>query len=425
MSNDRKVQDSPAKTLRDLSSIQENRFCFDCGQRCPTYVNISIGSFVCTGCGGALRKYNQRVKSISMSNFNSQEVNFMKRRGNKACSKIYLALCNGEEPDERENNFDDYLRLKYQVQKWYRSPDSQVEEEALKENEEALSRLSQNSTQKPNHVSVNAAAGLIIMNNRPAHNPLPKPASQSHSTSEASSSKNPDYSTTSISTVSPQQHIPSLFSNMPVKEAKPTPDPTAVFDPFADFVAARPTNSVLQPSFFTQTATTAPTLSSSDLFQPVHPTHSFPAQSIPSASNDLFSTANQPPQSATAPSSSYLIASAFNPPPPVSADKYAALAELDRMGRSTAAKQQPSVPTPNSSSGMFFGPVNPGQKNPFGPPTYNPFQTPAPDIGNPFATIQKNNATTAATSSLGQNSFNPFIVSHFYCILTSTVGCSL
>nr|CDS31913.1 Arf GTPase activating protein [Hymenolepis microstoma] len=408
MSNDCKIQDSPAKTLRDLSSIQENRFCFDCGQRCPTYVNISIGSFVCTGCGGALRKYNQRVKSISMSNFNSQEINFMKRRGNKTCGKIYLALCNGKEPDERENNFDNYLRLKYQVQKWYRSPDSQVEEEALKENEEALSRLSQNTTQKPNHVSVNAAAGLIIMNNRPAHNPLPKPASQSHSTVETSAISNPDDSAVSISTVSLQQHIPSLFSTVPVKETKPAADTTAVFDPFADFVAARPTKSVLQPSFFAQIAATAPTLNSSNLFQPVHPTHSFPAQSIPSASNDFFSTVNQPSQSAIAPPSSYLISSAFNPPP-VSADKYAALAELDRMGRSTATKQQPSVSTANSSSAMVFGPVNSLQKNPFGPSSYNPFQTPAPDIGNPFATIQKNSATTAATSSLGQNSFNPFI----------------
>lgn len=54
-----------------------------------------------------------------MSNFNSQEINFIKRRGNKACGKIYLALCNGHEPEVRNNNFDDYLRLKYQVQKWY------------------------------------------------------------------------------------------------------------------------------------------------------------------------------------------------------------------------------------------------------------------------------------------------------------------
>lgn len=54
MSTNRKGLESSTKTLRDLASIQENRFCFDCGQRGPTYINMSIGSFVCTRCGGAL-----------------------------------------------------------------------------------------------------------------------------------------------------------------------------------------------------------------------------------------------------------------------------------------------------------------------------------------------------------------------------------
>lgn len=94
----------------------------------------------------------------------------------------------------------------------YRSPDPSVEEEALKENEEALSRLSQNPTRKPNHVSVNAAAGLIIMNNRPAHNPLPKPPSQSHSTVESSPTNNSVSSAVSTSSFSQQQPIPSLLS---------------------------------------------------------------------------------------------------------------------------------------------------------------------------------------------------------------------
>nr|VZI54886.1 unnamed protein product [Spirometra erinaceieuropaei] len=78
---------------------------------------MSIGSFVCTSCGGALRKYNQRVKSISMSNFSMQEIFFLKKRGNKACHKIYMALCEGE-PREKLENFDDFLRLKYEVRKW-------------------------------------------------------------------------------------------------------------------------------------------------------------------------------------------------------------------------------------------------------------------------------------------------------------------
>ncbi|KAM7541586.1 hypothetical protein Aperf_G00000043466 [Anoplocephala perfoliata] len=399
MSSTRKNQDSPAKTLRDLSSIQENRFCFDCGQRCPTYVNISIGSFVCTGCGGALRKYNQRVKSISMSNFNSQEINFIKRRGNKACGKIYLALCNGIEPDIRNSNLDDYLRLKYQVQKWYRSPDPDVEEEALKENEAALSRLSQNPTTKPNHVSVNAAAGLIIMNNRPSPAPLPKPID--NSVSNAMSTSN----------VSPKQSVPSLFSTAPAKEEK-----AATFDPFADFVAARPatvvSQSVNQLALFAQPSGMTAVSASPSFLQPVQ-THSFSAQSIPLAS-DFFTASSQPAaQSSSSASSSYLIGSAFNPPPPATADRYAALAELDRMGKANESinftTQSPNI---GNLSSVAVGSMKPPQRNPFGTSAYNPFQPPAPDGNNPFASIQSN--TTAADSAnfaspLGQNYFNPFV----------------
>ena len=32
----------------------ENKKCFDCDQRGPTYVNITVGSFVCTKCSGML-----------------------------------------------------------------------------------------------------------------------------------------------------------------------------------------------------------------------------------------------------------------------------------------------------------------------------------------------------------------------------------
>lgn len=48
------MQDFNLKALRALVAHDENRFCFDCNQRGPTYVNVTIGSFVCTTCGGAL-----------------------------------------------------------------------------------------------------------------------------------------------------------------------------------------------------------------------------------------------------------------------------------------------------------------------------------------------------------------------------------
>lgn len=230
-----------------------------------------------------------------------------------------------------------------------------------------------------------------------------------------------------------------------------------VFDPFADFVAARPVNQAVpqlinnQPSFFplSTAPTAAPTqITPQNFFQDIQPSmHSFPpAQSIPPpASNDFFSTANQPPQppqpmpgisnNAFSSSSSYLISSAFNPPPPEPADKYAALAELDRLEKASAEKplhqQQQSLSASSFAQvapSMAFGAVPMVQKNtrnPFGSggggvSTYNPFQTtanmPGPDVGNPFAMSMGSNknavsAGTAPTMPLGQNSFNPFIVS--------------
>lgn len=42
------------KTLRELAALPSNKYCFDCGQRGPTYVNVTIGAFVCSACGGIL-----------------------------------------------------------------------------------------------------------------------------------------------------------------------------------------------------------------------------------------------------------------------------------------------------------------------------------------------------------------------------------
>lgn len=47
-------EESHLKVLRELSHITGNRYCFDCGQRGPTYVNVTIGSFICMSCSGLL-----------------------------------------------------------------------------------------------------------------------------------------------------------------------------------------------------------------------------------------------------------------------------------------------------------------------------------------------------------------------------------
>ena len=53
-SNKRKQDEKHLKMLRELVALPHNKHCFDCGQRGPTYVNMTLGAFVCTSCSGLL-----------------------------------------------------------------------------------------------------------------------------------------------------------------------------------------------------------------------------------------------------------------------------------------------------------------------------------------------------------------------------------
>ena len=48
------VDEGNVKLLRALAAVGENRKCFDCGQPGPTYVNVTVGAYVCTACSGRL-----------------------------------------------------------------------------------------------------------------------------------------------------------------------------------------------------------------------------------------------------------------------------------------------------------------------------------------------------------------------------------
>ncbi|CAL1296417.1 unnamed protein product [Larinioides sclopetarius] len=78
------------QTLRELASLPANKFCFDCGQRGTTYVNVTIGAFVCSACGGLLRGLNppHRVKSLTVCSFTEVEMDRIKSRGNENNSTV-------------------------------------------------------------------------------------------------------------------------------------------------------------------------------------------------------------------------------------------------------------------------------------------------------------------------------------------------
>ncbi|XP_062439041.1 arf-GAP domain and FG repeat-containing protein 1 isoform X2 [Rhea pennata] len=125
----RKQEEKHLKLLREMSSLPPNRKCFDCDQRGPTYTDMTVGSFVCTSCSGILRGLNppHRVKSISMTTFTQQEIEFLQKHGNEVCKQIWLGLFDDRSsaiPDFRDpQKVKEFLREKYEKKRWYVPPE--------------------------------------------------------------------------------------------------------------------------------------------------------------------------------------------------------------------------------------------------------------------------------------------------------------
>ncbi|XP_034473805.1 arf-GAP domain and FG repeat-containing protein 1 isoform X2 [Drosophila innubila] len=119
----KKQDDKYLLALRELvNSGAGNRQCFDCNQKGPTYVNMTIGSFVCTRCSGVLRGLTppHRVKSISMATFTQEELDFLQAHGNELCAKTWLGLWDPKratpQQDQRELMIDKYERKRYYLE---------------------------------------------------------------------------------------------------------------------------------------------------------------------------------------------------------------------------------------------------------------------------------------------------------------------
>lgn len=70
----KKQDDKYLKQLRELVNTGAgNRQCFDCGQKGPTYVNMTIGTFVCTRCSGVLWVFLLNLHSAAQNGIRMYE----------------------------------------------------------------------------------------------------------------------------------------------------------------------------------------------------------------------------------------------------------------------------------------------------------------------------------------------------------------
>lgn len=121
--------DKQALALRDLQArFAENKKCFECNQRGPTYVDTTIGSFVCSKCSGVLRGITppHRIKSISMSSFSPEEIEQIRTRGNAYNAKVWLGLYDAKSRQASDLKDDDSIRelivQKYEKKRFYIDP---------------------------------------------------------------------------------------------------------------------------------------------------------------------------------------------------------------------------------------------------------------------------------------------------------------
>ena len=113
-----------SQKLDKIKKREENKKCFDCGEKGTTYVCIDFGTFICSRCAGILRELNFKVKGTGVSIFNQKEIDLLEKNGNEVAQKIWMAKYkDGKDKKPNTKNDDelrDFLKDKYKSKKWYK-----------------------------------------------------------------------------------------------------------------------------------------------------------------------------------------------------------------------------------------------------------------------------------------------------------------
>ncbi|XP_075363406.1 arf-GAP domain and FG repeat-containing protein 1 isoform X3 [Mycteria americana] len=355
----RKQEEKHLKLLREMSSLPPNRKCFDCDQRGPTYTDMTVGSFVCTSCSGILRGLNppHRVKSISMTTFTQQEIEFLQKHGNEVCKQIWLGLFDDRSsaiPDFRDpQKVKEFLQEKYEKKRWYVPPEQAKVVASVHASISGSSASSTSSTPevKPLKSLLGEAAPALHLNKgTPSQSPVVVRSQGQQQQEKKQFDLLSDLGSDIFAAAPPQSTATANFANFAHFNSHTAQNSAnagfANFDAFGQSSGSSnfggfPTAS--QSSFQPQN-TAFRTLSSSCSFGeftsafPLQAVHSGSAGSVnanfahfdnfPKSSSADFGAFNASQSNTTATAASK---AAVNKPNLQSADKYAALANLDNI----------------------------------------------------------------------------------------------
>ncbi|MCJ8739761.1 hypothetical protein PDJAM_G00050840 [Pangasius djambal] len=454
----RKQEEKHLKMLREMTSLPPNRKCFDCDQRGPTYADMTTGSFVCTSCSGILRGLNppHRVKSISMTTFTQQEIEFLQKHGNEVCKQIWLGLYDDRSsavPDFREpQKVKEFLQEKYEKKRWYVPPDQAKVVASVHASMSGSSASSTNSTPEVRPLKTllgDSAPALHLSRNTPSQSPVVSRVQLTHQDRKFDLLS--DLGGDIFAAPASQSAGGSGFANFANFNSHPAAQNANASTDFANFDAFGSSAAAAAPSAAFPSAPQAP-------FQPAQTGGSaglananfanfdnFPKScsadfatygsaqancsgggaktdggAVPADRyaaladlDNIFSSAKSEQGSSSAPPSA-----GVGPPPPQAAmlggDRYAALAALDTAFSTPVPSSSSSFGTAPSTQGSVFG-APPGVSAPqpqqavlpqgFGGPSTNPFvSTGLPQPGPPSNPFQANGRPAAASFGPGSMS---------------------
>ncbi|KAM3835388.1 arf-GAP domain and FG repeat-containing protein 1 isoform 1-T1 [Vipera latastei] len=421
----RKQEEKHLKLLREMSSLPPNRKCFDCDQRGPTYTDMTVGSFVCTSCSGILRGLNppHRVKSISMTTFTQQEIEFLQKHGNEVCKQIWLGLFDDRSsaiPDFRDpQKVKEFLQEKYEKKRWYVPPEQAKVVASVHASISGSSASSTSSTPevKPLKSLLGESAPALHLNkDTPTQSPVTI-RSQGQSQEKKQFDLLSDLGSDIFAAPAPHTTATANFANFAHFNSHTAQNSAnagfANFDAFGQSNASSnfggfPTAS---QSAFQHQNTAFRTLSSSCSFGDFT-TSAFPGQSMRSGSagsvNANFAHFDNFPKSSSADfgafggSQSNITAASkavVNKPCLQSADKYAALANLDNIFTGQGGNEQ------GNGFAASTGPAAPAVSAPSHTSTSSDKYAALAELDSVFSSTATTSNAYTSTSNVSSNAF--------------------
>lgn len=147
-----------AKRFDPLLALPENRECFDCTARAPTWASTNLGVFICMRCAGihrGLGTHISKVKSVNMDLWDDHMMDFIEHMGNKRAKLFYEANLPARwvkaQATADNKEVERVIRAKYESKLYYANEAQQMAMLAKEEQDHAHRAAAATVTSTPAH----------------------------------------------------------------------------------------------------------------------------------------------------------------------------------------------------------------------------------------------------------------------------------